>query len=619
MKNVFIYSVLICIISTLSFWSCKDKEDEYPKKVYPTESKEYALKDALGRVRYDEELKEWVIIPDKSSFYVGDEDGCYFVISGVDEQYKEYEGDVIFSGDIALLYYIEYGDVFDSTVYYYSIHLTSISSSSDHPRSMGGDEHLECGTPSPEPPSWFFTRVSSVGLQYDKSYQIRTFVHVIRNSSGVGFDKKIVSDAIIQNLNNYYAETNLSFSLLGSEYIDSDYYDAVSDKDVAKVFSVNSHSNAIDIYIYSSGRNIKEISGQADNIPSTACMINSTYYLEPTLPHEVGHCLGLYHTHQGTNNGKNPELVNGSNSSIAGDYIVDTPADPCIWDTWNCRYIGTGTDANGDYYNPNPLNIMSYSGLCREEFTQKQVERIYETIKNNTFLKAVCSSESKTISGPLYINDKASYSINVPNDYSVSWNITCNTYTDRSGKPSDSHAETLTGKSITLVNRNPQASSQKYILAVTITTPKGYVMYTSKEVYHVLVSANTGNLRWASESSSGNFNGYVNLSSSTLTPTIKIYQGGRLYFYYSDISGPGSYMHDTYYDFQASSTSVFTKVAGTNNTFYCKPESVTMTSNLLLMISVNGIMKIVSMPVQVLQKTNYVLEEQDSLECIKRI
>lgn len=151
MKNVFIYSVLICIISTLSFWSCKDKEDEYPKKVYSTESKEYALKDALGRVRYDEELKEWVIIPDKSSFYVGDEDGCYFVISGVDEQYKEYEGDVIFSGDIALLYYIEYGDVFDSTVYYYSIHLTSISSSFDRPRSMGRDEHLECGPPSPEP------------------------------------------------------------------------------------------------------------------------------------------------------------------------------------------------------------------------------------------------------------------------------------------------------------------------------------------------------------------------------------------------------------------------------------------------------------------------------------
>lgn len=78
-------------------------------------------------------------------------------------------------------------------------------------------------------------------------------------------------------------------------------------------------------------------------------------------------------------------------------------------------------------------------------------------------------------------------------------------------------------------------------------------------------------------------------------------------------------MHDNYYDFQVSNTLTFTKMTGTNNTFYCKPESTAMTSNLLLMISVNGMMKIVSVPVQVLQRTNYVQEEQDSLKNIKRI
>lgn len=614
MKNVFIFAVLICVISSLSFLSCKDDEDEYPKKVYPTEIKEYTLKDALGRLCYDEELKKWTIIPNRDSFYVGDEDGCYFIISEMEEKYKEYEGKIVFSGNIILSYYIESGDIFGSTVYYYSIDLTSISPSSNQARSMGGDEHLECGTPSPEPPFWFFTRASSTGLQYDKSYEFRTFVYIIRNSSGIGFNKEDVSAVILENLNDYYAETNLSFSLLGSEYIDSDYYDAISDKDVAKVFSVNPHSNAIDIYIYSSGRNIEEIAGQADNIPSTACAINSTYYLKPTLPHEVGHCLGLYHTHQGTKDGKNPELVNGSNSSIAGDYIVDTPADPCIWDTWNCRYVGTSVDANGDSYHPDPLNIMSYSGSCREKITQKQIERIHETIKNSSLLKSACISSSKAISGSLYINDKATYSINIPNDYIASWNVTCNTYTNRTGTPSSSYTEILTGKSIVLINKNPQASSQKYTLDVTITTPKGYVMHISKVIYHVLVSGNTGNLQWSSESSSGNFNGTVNLSSSTLTSTAKIYQGERLYFYYSDISGTGSRMQDIYYDFQLSNTSFFTKVSGINNGFYCKPESTTMTLNELLLISVNGIMKIVPVPIQVLQRTNYVLEKQDSLE-----
>ena len=612
MKNVFIFAVLVCMVSSLSFLSCKD--DEYPKKVYPTEIKEYTLKDALGELYYDGELKKWVIVPDRDSFFVGDEDGCYFIISEMDEQYKEYEGKVVFSGDIVLSYYIESGDMFGSTVFYYSIHLTSMSPSLVQPRSMGGEEYLECGTPSPEPPSWFFTRALSDGLQYDKSYQFRTFVHVIRSSSSIGFNKEEVSAAVLENLNDYYAETNLSFSLLGSEYIDSDYYDVISDNDVAKVFSVNSHSNAIDIYIYSSGKNIEKIAGQANSIPSTACLINSTYYLKPTLPHEIGHCLGLYHTHQGTKDGKNPELVNGSNSSVAGDYIVDTPADPCIWDTWNCRYVGTNIDANGDSYHPDPLNIMSYSGFCREKFTQKQIERIHETINNNSSLKVTCVSESKTISGPLYINDKATYSINVPNNYSVSWNVTCKTYTNRTGTPSSSYTETLTGKNIVLINKSPQASSQKYTLDVTITTPRGYVMHTSKVVYHVLVSGNTGNLQWASESSSGNFNGTVNLSNSTLTPTAKIYQGGRLFFYYSDISGTGSRMQDIYYDFQLSNSPFFTKIPGINYGFYCKPEATTMTSNLLLMISVNGIIKIVSVPVQVLQRTNYALEEQDSLE-----
>ena len=144
MKNVFIYSVLVCIISTLFLWSCKDDDDEYPKKVYPTEVKKHTLENALGRLCYDEELKKWTIKPDRESFYFGDEDGCYFIISEMDEQYKQYEGGVVFSGDIVLSYYIKYGDIFGSTTFYYSIDLTSISSSLVQPRSsVEREEHLK--------------------------------------------------------------------------------------------------------------------------------------------------------------------------------------------------------------------------------------------------------------------------------------------------------------------------------------------------------------------------------------------------------------------------------------------------------------------------------------------
>lgn len=616
MKNVFIFSVLVCVISSLFFLGCKNDNNEFPKKVYPTEEQKYMLEDVKGELYYDEELKEWAINADLET--VGDENSYRIMIPNMDNKYKQYVGQVIFSGEMVLSYYIDYGDAFGSKMFYYSISLTSISSSSDiQPRSVSGvEEQYVCGTPSPEPPVWFFTRILSNGLDYNKIYNFKVYIHVIRNSLGEGFNKEEVSAEILANLNNYYAETNLSFSLLGVEYIDSNYYDTISDKDAFKVFSVNSHSNAIDIYVYSSGRNLNGLAGRASSIPSTACLINSTYYKYPTVAHEVGHCLGLYHTHHGTAvneyaEGGERELVNGSNSDVAGDYITDTPADPCEW--LGCQYIGTGTDVNGSVYNPDPLNLMSYSGSCREKLTQKQVERIYETIKNNSSLKAACTSINKEISGPLYINDKATYSVDVPNNYHVSWKITCDTYTNRTGVSSSSYTETLIGKSITLINKNPQASSQKYTLDVTITTPRGYIMCISKKVYHVLVSANTGNLRWGSESRSGNFFGTINMETSSLNTAIKIYQGGNLFFYYSDISGGGSTMHDSYYDFQVSNTSSFTKVTGSNNTFYCKPESITMTSNLLLMISVNGLMKIVQVPVQILQRTNYAMEQQDSL------
>lgn len=128
MRNVFIFTVLV--ICSLSVLSCKDDNDEYPKKVYPTEVKEYVLEDALGDLCYDEELEKWIIVPDGDSFFVGDENGCYFIIPEMDEQYKELEGKVVFSGKVVLSYYVESGDVFGSTVFYYSIHLDSLSSSS---------------------------------------------------------------------------------------------------------------------------------------------------------------------------------------------------------------------------------------------------------------------------------------------------------------------------------------------------------------------------------------------------------------------------------------------------------------------------------------------------------
>lgn len=78
-----------------------------------------------------------------------------------------------------------------------------------------------------------------------------------------------------------------------------------------------------------------------------------------TIPHEMGHVLGLWHTHHGTTcvSGEcdpvmDPdvacELVDGSNGFGAGDYVPNTGADPLAWFVdQNCENLQFGTAFGG--------------------------------------------------------------------------------------------------------------------------------------------------------------------------------------------------------------------------------------------------------------------------------
>ena len=103
---------------------------------------------------------------------------------------------------------------------------------------------------------------------------------------------------------------------------------------------------------------------------------SETYQAEKTIPHEIGHYFGLYHTHE-TIFGS--ELVNGSNNATTGDRITDTPADPnrpgcvilCIYSTF-C----SSRDANNQKYSPQINNIMSYYDDCGGLITSGQYNRV---------------------------------------------------------------------------------------------------------------------------------------------------------------------------------------------------------------------------------------------------
>jgi hypothetical protein len=138
-------------------------------------------------------------------------------------------------------------------------------------------------------------------------------------------------------------------------------------------------------------------------------MIEKSYFgiseMSAILAHEIGHTLGLYHTHSAgrswshTNNGgcgdchqesvsrsRRQEIgcvgtYNELKCDVNGDYLCDTAADPELTNLINypCLYDSSngGTDNWGEVWTPDTSNIMSYSYLdCINFFSPLQVGKM---------------------------------------------------------------------------------------------------------------------------------------------------------------------------------------------------------------------------------------------------
>ena len=248
-----------------------------------------------------------------------------------------------------------------------------------------------CSTPSPEPPQWIFNP-SLKPIRANKLYRINIFVHIVQSSTGLR-SSKTIAPLVVNYLNNSFANVRIQFVLQGVDLLDNNYkYLAGKEREL---FNTSRRKNAINIYVVP--KSLWTKSGQADSIPSTALIIRSDRCETSDLPHEMGHCLGLYHTHHGTWNEPDShdstqcrEFVDGSNSSTCGDYISDTPADPCLWSMTTCAYTGTGKDGHKQRYTPDASNYMSYANpLCRTKFTNGQIERMKRSIDTTAILQDV--------------------------------------------------------------------------------------------------------------------------------------------------------------------------------------------------------------------------------------
>lgn len=227
-------------------------------------------------------------------------------------------------------------------------------------------------------------------------------IHIIGASNGaLAIDSSDVFDELAI-VNDLYAEANINFVQCGNiNYIyDNDYVTFTKYTDEV-ICDINDNPTAINIYFVPNLIKIvngvqEDLCGYAYNfdiknrlLMDKGCSINGS-----TLAHELGHSFSLLHTHS-TSNGY--EHANGSNCSIAGDLLCDTPADPKLSSSTvntSCEYTGGELDNQQNPYNPDTENIMSYSRKsCRIHFSPKQLLQIEDFyLEEGSFLE--CDPEA---------------------------------------------------------------------------------------------------------------------------------------------------------------------------------------------------------------------------------
>ena len=226
---------------------------------------------------------------------------------------------------------------------------------------------------------------SLLNVKQNLSFTVKVFVHIINEDDGTAGVSEAEVREEIDRLEAYYAPHDICFSLVGIDEINDSQYGASPGDTISPAQSNQIIADyppipdVVDIYILPANIFFR---GTAFAIPNTYLLIYAGRFNTPHLAHEMGHCLGLYHTHE-TAFGN--ELVDGTNCAGAGDLLCDTPADPGLSGNVDdgCIYTGGFTDTNGESYSPDVTNTMSYAPFgCRGLFTQDQEDRMHDILSS---------------------------------------------------------------------------------------------------------------------------------------------------------------------------------------------------------------------------------------------
>lgn len=228
----------------------------------------------------------------------------------------------------------------------------------------------------------------------------------------------IGSNTLISNndWNTVLQRTNIAFAPIAIEFMydpvidtiyNNNYYDFEPNIDDGLFTYSNTPNNLhhINLYIvncvkvnnlcYSGASSAPPYDNSLDaqqdvSVPGNSILVTTWGVIDysATFVHELGHFFGLLHTFENSYGGQ--EKIDGSNSNTAGDFIIDTKANhldiarlnDTVCPAQSCPCVTKKQDCNGQYYNPDLSNYMSYfQNSCLHTFTPMQYDIMFK-VKN---------------------------------------------------------------------------------------------------------------------------------------------------------------------------------------------------------------------------------------------
>ena len=269
-------------------------------------------------------------------------------------------------------------------------------------------------------------------------------INIIQTTSG---NTAVTESEVINSINDANEEFADSFirfyvcdeinyvtnnALYNFTYSEEDILTQYHEENIMNVYFMNTVTNNSGGGICGFTRFPQGFSSNSDILVMSS---NCTGNLYNTFTHELGHHFGVEHTHGPINGILTSELVSGANCNSAGDYICDTPADPQLSSanvsTTNCMYTPNTSpppsDAQGQYFDPDTSNFMSYAPQsCRYSFTPQQNAIFYATFHSLRSYYS-CPSFNVTITDEVNVDCDNEFVVNFydesPGAISWEWDV----------------------------------------------------------------------------------------------------------------------------------------------------------------------------------------------------